>query len=508
VAFAEKIKTIEKLAEVTALSRFEKKKVVHCHGCFDLLHIGHIRYLRQAREMGDILVVTVTPDRYVDKGPHRPAFTEALRAESLASLDCVDYVAVNQWPTAEETLRLLKPDIYVKGSDFQSVESDKTGKLAGEARVVEEINAELRLTQDIVYSSSSLINRFFSPLPNDAERFLEEIRSRYRPDTIQALFDSMSGLRVLIIGDTVFNEIEYCSLRISSSKTNPILVESESRDCYAGGVIPIANQVAGFTRNVHLISALEENKRLETIVQSSLNPGVSAGFEIQTGRPASIRKYFIDRNSRRNIFSHIPKTVPEFPGDKYSQFCQKVKKDVSGYDLVMAVDFGQGVIGDQLKQILSENALYLAIHVSDNAWEENPNLLAPYSRMNFIAASENEDSLKLINAGEKSVLPSPGMPANENQPTIMVKQHTRGDYLVGKDGEGYRNVPFFSQRKSGIGNDTGFFPVAALSAYRNASLELLGFLGSAADELADHQSANQSVPDKIKLMKYITSLLK
>ncbi len=77
---------------------------MHCHGVFDLLHIGHIRHFEQAARIGDVLVVTVTPDRYVDKGPHRPAFTETLRAEAIGSLSCVDYVAINRWPTAEDTL--------------------------------------------------------------------------------------------------------------------------------------------------------------------------------------------------------------------------------------------------------------------------------------------------------------------------------------------------------------------------------------------------------------------
>ena len=82
----EKIKTIEELAKLLKTYRSENKKIVHCHGVFDLLHIGHIRYFEQARRLGDFLIVTITPDRYVDKGPHRPAFTEALRAEAIASL--------------------------------------------------------------------------------------------------------------------------------------------------------------------------------------------------------------------------------------------------------------------------------------------------------------------------------------------------------------------------------------------------------------------------------------
>ena len=117
-----KVQTLDELADLLARLRVaggdKRPVIVHCHGVFDLLHIGHIRYLQKARELGDVLVVTVTPDQYVNKGPHRPAFDEKHRLDSLAALDCVDYVAVNQWPIAAEALRLLKPDIYAKGAEF------------------------------------------------------------------------------------------------------------------------------------------------------------------------------------------------------------------------------------------------------------------------------------------------------------------------------------------------------------------------------------------------------
>src|SRR5215510_1323536 len=110
-----KIKKVDELARALEPLRAAGKKIVHCHGVFDLLHIGHIKHLEAARKLGDLLVVTLTPDRFVNKGPHRPAFPERLRAEALASLSCVSFVAVNEWPTAVETIERLRPNFYVKG---------------------------------------------------------------------------------------------------------------------------------------------------------------------------------------------------------------------------------------------------------------------------------------------------------------------------------------------------------------------------------------------------------
>ncbi|CCQ89724.1 D-beta-D-heptose 1-phosphate adenosyltransferase [Nitrospina gracilis 3/211] len=154
-----KVFDLATLAEKLKEEKARGRKVVLCHGCFDLMHPGHIKYLQAAKKMGDVLVVTVSPDRFVDKGPGRPVFGERLRAESLAALECVDYAGINEWPTAEETLRLLRPDIYVKGQEFEKLE-DKTGKIQKEFKVLEEIGAEMRFTHEIVFSSTELINKY------------------------------------------------------------------------------------------------------------------------------------------------------------------------------------------------------------------------------------------------------------------------------------------------------------------------------------------------------------
>ena len=156
-----KILEISQLASRIARRKSEGKTIVHCHGCFDLMHPGHIKYFQAAKMMGDVLVVTISPDRFVDKGLGRPVFNEDLRAESISALECVDYVAINKWPTAEEALRLIKPDIYVKGQEFENME-DKTGKIQKEVEVIKEIGAEIRFTHEIVFSSTELLNQYFT----------------------------------------------------------------------------------------------------------------------------------------------------------------------------------------------------------------------------------------------------------------------------------------------------------------------------------------------------------
>ena len=155
-----KVIDLDELALKLNELRARGKRIIHCHGCFDLMHPGHIKYFQAAKKMGDVLVVTVTPDRYVDKGPGRPVFSETLRTESIAALECVNYVSINKWPTAEKTLRLIQPDYYVKGQEFENLD-DRTGKLQKEHEIVKELGAEMRFTHEIVFSSTELLNKHF-----------------------------------------------------------------------------------------------------------------------------------------------------------------------------------------------------------------------------------------------------------------------------------------------------------------------------------------------------------
>ena len=115
-----KIKSIAELQPLVARARAEKRKVVFGNGCFDLIHVGHVRYLQSARALGDLLIVGINGDDSVRalKGPGRPLQTQDERAEIIASFECVDFVVVFDGPTVETLLLALQPDIHAKGTDY------------------------------------------------------------------------------------------------------------------------------------------------------------------------------------------------------------------------------------------------------------------------------------------------------------------------------------------------------------------------------------------------------
>lgn len=114
-----KLTSIESMKDIMTLRRNAHKTWVLCHGVFDILHPGHIAHLQWARRQGDGLIVSVTPDFAVQKGPGRPVFNQEHRMEVLDALNCVDYVVLNNTISADFAIQQLQPNIYVKGPDIK-----------------------------------------------------------------------------------------------------------------------------------------------------------------------------------------------------------------------------------------------------------------------------------------------------------------------------------------------------------------------------------------------------
>ena len=150
-----KIKNISELDSIIQNYREANKKIVFTNGCFDLLHVGHIRYLYKAKEFGSILVVALNSDKSVQnlKGDNRPIISEEKRAELLAALEMIDYITIFDDLTCKNILKLLKPDIYVKGGDY-------TRETLPEWPVVAEYGGQVKLVKEIKgQSTTSLINK-------------------------------------------------------------------------------------------------------------------------------------------------------------------------------------------------------------------------------------------------------------------------------------------------------------------------------------------------------------
>lgn len=169
--------TEQKILDRAELARLVKRRQqlgergVFTNGCFDLLHLGHVRYLQEARTRGDFLILGLNDDAGVRalKGAGRPLVPEQERAEILAALSCVDYITIFAEPTAGPLVHLLQPAIYVKGGDYASANSDQpdTGRLP-EAKVVQEYGGSLRLIPYLPHHSTTEMIAAIKKLPEQS----------------------------------------------------------------------------------------------------------------------------------------------------------------------------------------------------------------------------------------------------------------------------------------------------------------------------------------------------
>lgn len=504
----DKIKAIDELAQILRSYRFEGKKIVLCHGVFDLLHIGHIRYFEQARRMGDVLLVTISPDQYVDKGPHRPAFTQTLRAEAIASLSCVDYVAINEWPTAEETLRLLRPNFYVKGSEFRNPSSDMTGKIDREEKVVREIGATLAFTEDTVFSSSTLINRHLSGLSGEIQEYLNLFRRRYNYQDILDTLDRMATLNVMVIGDTILDEYQYCEAIGKSSKDPVLALKYLSHDLFAGGILAVANHVANFVDKVQLVTVLGERDSYEKFIRSNLHPRIIPHFSVQPDAPTIIKRRFVDGYTFNKLFEVYVMNGGNLAADKDQKVCDFMKEELPKNDLVIAADFGHGAISTHLIQTLIKDARYLAVNTQANAGNRGFHTVTRYPRADYICLAEHEMRLEMRDLNGNLPPMMNAIAERLSCRRFVVTRGRRGCIIRGEN-DRFIEIPAFAQKViDRVGAGDAFLAVTALAAAQEVDSEILGFIGNSVGSLAVQMLGNQKPIDKLSLKKYIVSLLK
>ena len=131
--------------------KFTGKKIVLCHGVFDLLHVGHISYFESAKKYGDILIVSVTNDKFVNKGPGRPAFSINNRIKFLQVIDCINYLCVSNDITSEKVIKNLKPNFYCKGNDYSKVRTKNDKNLKKEISELKKIKGKFKIIKEISY---------------------------------------------------------------------------------------------------------------------------------------------------------------------------------------------------------------------------------------------------------------------------------------------------------------------------------------------------------------------
>lgn len=505
---AKKIVTIDQLAVLVAHLKSQGKAVVLCHGVFDLLHYGHLLHFREARAQGDALVVTITPDVYVNKGPNRPAFTESYRAQMLAALEMVDYVAINQWPTAVEMLKTVQPDLYAKGPDYKNHDDDVTGKIREEEVAIRSVGGQIFYTEDIAFSSTTLINRHLSSYSLEVNEYLAELRKMYTPGDIHRALDALRTMRVLVIGEAIVDEYVYVEQMGKSSKEPVLAMRYVSTEQFAGGTLAIANHIAAFIDDVSLVTFLGSRDTQEEFIRERLAPNVNPTFLYKKGSPTIVKRRYVESYLLSKLFEVYNFNDEYLDEEDNVLFSALLANMASNYDLVIVADFGHGILTQEAIDTVQSSAKFLAVNTQQNAANIGYHTISRYSRADFICTNEAElrsDSRARLGAIEPLVL---GLADKAKARCTLVTRGKRGA-LFHRAGEGWSQGPAFARNVTDrVGTGDAVLSWTAPMVAADLPGPMIAFVANVIGGLAAQIVGNRSAVDRVATYRFIESLLK
>lgn len=504
-----RIKAIEELAAISHTAKAEGGTVVLAHGVFDLLHMGHVRHLEAASKLGTLLIATCTGDKFVNKGPGRPAFPQGMRSEMLASLDYVDYSGVNEAADAVALLETIQPSVYAKGKDYSVVSDDVTGKIRSEIEVVERYGGHIAYTDEITFSSSALINTHFDVQQPESRAFLDELRTSGGATASLELIERVSSYRVLFIGETIIDQYDYVEAIGKAAKENIIATRSKHSELFAGGVIAAANQAAGFCREVEVITCLGDSNPHEKVVSTNLHPNVKlTPFKLKD-RPTIRKRRFVEEGHLRKLFEVYYMEDKPVDDDSASKICDYLDRDLSNFDLVVVCDFGHGMMVGRIIEQLQRKAQYLAVNAQANAGNMGYNLITKYSRADYACIDGREAHLAVHdNHSEMAEIVSKRLPKLIDCARFAVTLGHRG-CLAWDTEEGLVTIPAFSHTPvDTIGAGDTFLAVTSPLSAAGGGLKETAFIGNVAAGIQIGVVGHRQSLDISMVKKSIVSLLK
>ncbi len=344
-----KIRTLPQLLELRATAAAAGKTVVHCHGCFDIVHPGHIHYLQFAKSLGDILVVTVSADPQVNKGINRPLIPDDLRAASLAALECVDHVYVNAHPTAVEILGQLKPDIYVKGREYENNQDPRF--LAERDTVTGNGGRVVFSSGDVIYSSTALIGSLES-----AEVFGHEKVRRFRQEhglstaVLSNLIQRFRGKRMVVVGDYILDRYRYCDATGVASEGPMMTLRSLQNDQFDGAAGVIARHLAELGADATLITTLADDEESQNAIDRLTAAGVTVRSVRQRKQLVTKTRFLVDQTK---LFKLDEGAVTPLDSRSLDEMASIIDDETTDADGIIFADFGYGTItGPLLDRVL------------------------------------------------------------------------------------------------------------------------------------------------------------
>ncbi len=491
------------------LNKKKKKKIVLCHGVFDLIHIGHLKHFEKAKELGDILVVSITSDENVKKGPGKPIFNHKLRAEYLSSFKLIDYIYINYEETSINVINLIKPNFYLKGQDYKLKKNDVTKNIYLEENAVKKHKGKIVFTDEIHFSSSRLINDNYKLFSKDQSNYFKIAKKYFNAKNLQNILKKIEKIKVLVIGETIIDQYNFCEALGKSGKDPFLTFQPKTSQDYLGGAASIANNVSVFSKKVELISMIGHKKEYLKFIKKKLNKNINSFFLNKKNSPTILKKRFLDLINQNKVFGLYSLNQSMLTKSDELKLNKEIKNKIMKADLVIVSDYGHGFISNSTANLIKKYNKKLFLNTQINSANIGYHGLNKYKKINFLIINETELRHELRNKHDTVENLTKKLTKNFKINHLIITRGKKGLLYYHTKDRKFNYCPSFSNSvKDKVG--TGDSMLAAMSLFFsvNAPLYLSLLFGSAAAYSSIQSYANSEILDKNKLTKFLEYSLK
>jgi len=500
-----KIISSEDLSKKIEFLKKKNKKIVLCHGVFDIIHAGHISHFKSAKKFGDILIISVTIDKFVNKGFNRPMFDLSNRKKILSELNIVDYVCESNSQDAISIIEKIKPNIYCKGPDYKNFNHDITNKIKQEIKILRKFGGKFKVTEDQTYSSSKIINMLNKGATLN-EKFLLKINKNFTKEKINKAIESFNNLKVLVIGESILDEYTYCETLGKSGKEPVLTMKPINTERYLGGSLAICNHLSSFCKKVSLVSYLGEDGDGEAFIKRKLSKKVKPSFIRKKNSPTILKKRFIESIDNVKTLGLYSLNDAQLNRKNENELYKTIKKQIPSNDLIIVCDYGHGLISKKIANLIIKSGKFYTYNSQINSSNFSHHTLDKFTNMKGLVINANE--LKHEFRDNNSSIISLGKKIQKKLKTkkIIITQGKDGVILINRN-KVFHAPAFTKNVVDKIGAGDAMLALASLCFKRNLDELLTLYLGSLAAAHVVESMSNSSPIDKNKILKIISHQL-
>ncbi len=478
-------------------------KVALCHGVFDVLHEGHLNYLEEAKKIAPILVVSITSDKHVNKGPGRPHFSEMTRARMLAALDVVDYVLINDEPRATNVITSLQPSYYFKGQEYKDRSSDITGGINEEEEAVKSGGGELLFTKGATNSSSSLINKFFNSFNEEQNEAILRVKALGGMTAIKQVFKEIEKFYVSVIGEPIVDTYVFCTPEGISSKSANISARYLKEENYAGGSLAIANHLVDFVKGVTLYAPHGKELYYQDIKKNLVDKRVTYVSTIYPSYTTPRKTRYIDADKGQRMFELTNITQDIWQDNDARYFLNLVKSSAANSQAVLLCDFGHGLFEGGFLAGLFDLSSFVALNCQTNSSNFGFNPYTKHKEFNYLSIDLKEARVAFHDRSSDAKTLFKKISAPNVSMTLGAQGALYKAYALAS------KAPAFTDNivdTTGAGD--AYYAITSLLVRAGAPPDMVPFVGNVFAGLKTKIIGNKKAVTKAQLFKAIDAILK